>query len=120
MKLFQYSIIFVVTLGSAIATFGTGAAVKAQPTLEPSENEYPQEFTEAYLESCVQQAEAQGLTEEQSNFLCNCTLDQFQAGYTFEEFIQMNQEAQESGETPEGILNVSSTCAAQLTPQMNQ
>lgn len=120
MKLFQYSIISVGAVWSAIATFGIGATVKAQPTLEQSKNPYPQEFTEAYLESCLQQAVAQGLTEEQSNFLCTCTLDQFQMGYTFEEFIQMNQEAQETGETPEGILNVSSTCAGQLTQQMNQ
>ena len=75
-----------------IVGYGAVADVNAQLPSYNRKNPYPQEVTEAYLGACMQGSMAQGLTEEQSKSLCNCTLEQFQSRYTFEEFVQVSEE----------------------------
>lgn len=111
---FKYPMIRVVILLTALVSWGTGVSVQAQPTSEQRKNPYPQEVTEAYLEACLQNSVAQGLTEQQSESLCTCTLNQFKIRYTFEEFIQVYAEANESNEPPAAIFEIGSVCARTL------
>lgn len=111
LKILKHSVILL----SAILGSGTITSVTAQPTPEQPKNPYPQEVTDAYLEACLQGSVAQGLTEQQSKSLCTCTLEQFQTRYTFDEFVQVYAETNQSDETPAEIFDVGTACAATLT-----
>ncbi|NET24376.1 hypothetical protein [Okeania sp. SIO1I7] len=86
---------------------------KSQTPKLLSQNEYPQDFTEAYQASCKINAVTKGLSTEQAETLCDCTLNQFQSKYTLEEFQKlMNKAAKE--ETPEELIEVGEICAEEL------
>ncbi len=111
LKILKHSVILL----SAILGSGMITSVAAQPTQERQKNPYPQEVTDAYLEACLQGSVAQGLTEKQSKSLCTCTLEQFQTRYTFDEFVQVYAETNQSDEPPAEIFDVGTACAATLT-----
>ncbi|WP_202219092.1 hypothetical protein [Okeania sp. KiyG1] len=78
-----------------------------------SQNEYPQDFAEAYQASCKINAVTKGLSTEQAEILCDCTLNQFQSKYTLEKFRKlMNKAANE--ETPEELIEIGEICAEEL------
>ncbi len=77
------------------------------------DNEYPQDFAEAYQASCKFNAVAKGLSQEQAETLCNCTLNQFQSKYTLEKFQKLLEESTKE-ETPEELIEVGELCAEKL------
>ncbi|MCG5061225.1 MAG: hypothetical protein KA714_25470 [Limnoraphis sp. WC205] len=115
MTILKYTVIRSVILLSTILGYGTVAGVHAQPSSEQAKNPYPQEVTEAYLQACLQGSVDQGLTEQQSQSLCDCTLEQFQTRYTFDEFVQVYGKTDESEEPPSEIFEISAACAGTLT-----
>ncbi|WP_413164384.1 hypothetical protein ACL6C3_00675 [Capilliphycus salinus ALCB114379] len=115
MKILKLSIVHPVMILLGIVGYGAVADVNAQPASYNRKNPYPQEVTEAYLGACMQGSMAQGLTEQQSKSLCNCTLEQFQSRYTFEEFVQVSEEMNQSGEPPAEIFDIGVACASSLT-----
>ncbi|ELR98361.1 hypothetical protein GLO73106DRAFT_00021910 [Gloeocapsa sp. PCC 73106] len=56
---------------------------------------YPEDFVTDYLEECRQLALAEDLTTEEADVLCACTIESFQAQYSFEEYQQLSQETKE-------------------------
>ncbi|MGD1807874.1 hypothetical protein ACP6PL_20900 [Dapis sp. BLCC M126] len=76
-------------------------------------NEYPQDFAEAYQASCQFNAVAKGLPGEQSEILCNCTLNQFQSKYTLAKFQKLLEESAKE-ETPDELIEVGELCAEKL------
>ena len=86
---------------------------KSQTPKLLSQNEYPQDFSEAYQASCKINAVTKGLSTEQAETLCDCTLNQFQSKYTLEKFRKLiNKAANE--ETPEELIEVGEICAEEL------
>ncbi len=79
----------------------------------PDKNEYPQDFAEAYQASCKFNAVAKGLSPEQAEILCNCTLNKFQSQYALEKFQKLLKESAKE-ETPEELIEVGEICAEKL------
>lgn len=111
----KLSIVHPAIILSALVGWGNVADVSAQPAQPQAKNPYPEEVTDAYLEACLQNSVARGLTEQQSESLCACTLQQFQTRFTFDEFVEVYSETNETGKPSEAIFNISAACAAVLT-----
>ena len=79
----------------------------------PDKNEYPQDFAEAYQASCQFNAVAKGLSEEQAEMLCNCTLNQFQSKYTLAKFQKLLAESAKE-EKAEELIEIGELCAEKL------
>ncbi|TVQ46108.1 MAG: hypothetical protein EA365_06395 [Gloeocapsa sp. DLM2.Bin57] len=62
---------------------------------QPTPHVYPEDFVTDYLADCRELAIAEGLLPEDADILCQCTIDKFQAQYSFEEYEQLSQEAKE-------------------------
>lgn len=87
---------------------------KSQTSKRLSENnEYPQDFADAYQASCKINAVTEGLSTEAAETLCNCTLNKFQSQYTLERFQELLAKAAKE-ETPEELIEVGELCAEQL------
>ncbi|MGB3510442.1 MAG: hypothetical protein WBA93_14645 [Microcoleaceae cyanobacterium] len=78
-----------------------------------SENKYPPDFVDAYQASCKINAVTEGLSTDQAEILCNCTLTQFQSKYTLEKFQELLAKAAKE-ETPEKLTEVGELCAEEL------
>ncbi|NET45815.1 hypothetical protein [Okeania sp. SIO2B3] len=105
--------VFLLTLVSIAYCSLLVSEAKSQTPKLLSQNEYPQDFTEAYQASCKINAVTKGLSTEQAETLCDCTLNQFQSKYTLEKFRKlMNKAAKE--ETPEELIEVGEFCAEEL------
>ncbi len=85
----------------------------SQTPKSASENEYPQDFAETYQASCKFNAVAKGLSQEQADTLCSCTLNQFQSQYTLEKFQKLLKESAKE-ETPDELIEVGEICAERL------
>ncbi|NES78318.1 MULTISPECIES: hypothetical protein [unclassified Okeania] len=105
--------VFLLTLVSIAYCSLLVSEAKSQTPKLLSQNEYPQDFTEVYQASCKINAVTKGLSTEQAETLCDCTLNQFQSKYTLEKFQKlMNKAAKE--ETPEELIEVGEICAEEL------
>ena len=85
----------------------------SQTSKLPDKKEYPQDFAETYQASCKFNAVAKGLSGEQAEILCNCTLNQFQSQYTLEKFQKLLADSAKE-ETPEELIEVGELCAEEL------
>lgn len=56
---------------------------------------YPEDFLEEYFVECRKLAIAEGLSEEDAQVLCDCTINKFQSQYSFEEYQQLTPEQRE-------------------------
>lgn len=86
---------------------------KSQTPNLPSQTKYPQDFADAYQASCKINAVTEGLSPEQAEILCNCTLNKFQSKYTLERFQELLKTAAKE-ETPEELTEVGELCAEEL------
>lgn len=78
-----------------------------------SQKEYPQDFADAYQASCKINAVTEGLSTEQAEKLCNCTLSKFQSKYTLEKFQELLAKAAKE-KPPEELTEVGELCAEEL------
>ncbi len=92
----------------------TVAVTQAQTAPPKPKYQYPQEIIETYITLCTQQSVDQGLTPQQSKTLCNCTLNQFQARYSLDEFIRIYAQVNQNQETPEEWIDIGLACAEEL------
>ena len=86
---------------------------KSQTPKLSSQTKYPQDFAEAYQASCQINAVTEGLSTEQAEKLCNCTLSQFQSKYTLEKFQELLAKAA-NDQTAEELIDVGELCAEKL------
>ncbi|MDJ0556156.1 MAG: hypothetical protein QNJ68_17315 [Microcoleaceae cyanobacterium MO_207.B10] len=86
---------------------------KSQTSNFRSQKKYPQDFADAYQASCKINAVTEGLSTEEAETLCNCTLSKFQSQYNLVKFQELLAEAAEE-KTPEELTEVGELCAAQL------
>ncbi len=118
----------VTVVGLLFALFGhkslSVAVAQPQTTPPKPKYQYPQEIIETYITLCTRQSVDQGLTPQQAKTLCDCTLNQFQAQYSLDEFIQIYTQVNQSQETPEEWIDIGLACAEELgvtyLPQADQ
>lgn len=101
-----------VILGSVILTAFV-SPTGSFPVAE-AQNSYPEEFVTQYLQGCNARSQQEGLTPRQAQVLCQCTIDEYQARFSIEEFAAIVRQLQDTGEAPDELLEVSLTCSAQL------
>ena len=78
--------------------------------------QYPQAEQQAYLKTCQQVSLQQGLTQQQAEPLCQCTLEQLKKQYTVDRFRELYQEAtSQSDYIPTEFLKIGMLCVDQLT-----
>ncbi|BBA79809.1 hypothetical protein RGRSB_1368 [cyanobacterium endosymbiont of Rhopalodia gibberula] len=61
---------------------GSGSVVPISKNV----NAAPDPFTDFYQKNCVPEAQASGLTKEESRKLCNCTVNILKSKHTFNDF----------------------------------
>lgn len=88
-KLFK----LLISVAVLVAVPKIGAIAQETPPSEP--HVYPEDFVADYLEDCRQLAMAEDLTAQEADTLCLCTIERFQAEYSFEEYQQLDQETKE-------------------------
>ena len=82
--------------------------------LDP-ENPYPQEIVDAYMDGCLQGAVAEGATQDQATQLCDCSISEFQARFTLEEFSTIVEQTEQTRQLPTEIGEVVHYCIQQIT-----
>lgn len=92
-----------------VSTLAQNTATPPQPKYK-----YPQEIVNAYISSCSQRSIQEGLTPQQAKTVCQCTINQFQSRYSFEQFIKIYTQAQKSKESPDEFVDVGIECAEKL------
>jgi uncharacterized membrane protein len=75
-------------------SYSNSLVVQAQ-TNTTSQHKYPQSFVNEYMTTCLQRAAQEGLEEQDRYKLCSCTLNQFQARYSLEQFKKLAQSTRE-------------------------
>ncbi len=84
-------------------------ATQENATAEP----YPPEAAAGFINGCVSAAVSAEATEEQATAYCNCTLDEIQKEYSFEEFAEVDRQLQEGGEPPAEFERIVNFCVDQ-------
>lgn len=96
----QLSALATLALGiSFLASSGLEAVAQKVPTSQfaAKSNKYPQDAVAKYMANCTAVASKQ-LPKEAKNLakdLCVCTIDRFQAKYTYQQYTKLTQEAKE-------------------------
>jgi hypothetical protein len=73
---------------------------------------YPKSFVEEYIKKCMRRSIAEGLPAEDARKVCDCTINRFQARYSFTEFqtITKAAENQQNGAAVEALREVGYAC----------
>lgn len=64
----------------------------------------------AYRDECISESNNQGLPEDISILLCDCSLAEFMAKYSLEEFENLNEEAETNEKAAEALTDVGIAC----------
>ncbi|NES86786.1 MAG: hypothetical protein F6K10_38590 [Moorea sp. SIO2B7] len=127
-KFYQISLVsaFVFTLSSVSYSGLVAEArqVNQNTSSEFSPENYKKACVESYVADGLEKKEAQiwcdyktecrehakNLPEEDAEMLCTCTINEFQARYTTEEFKKITQEAKKDEEAEEKLIEVGEAC----------
>lgn len=105
-----------------LASFGltaflllTGTTVVAE-NIQKSDNshQYPEEFKQSYAQECIQTSMTEGLTEQEAQKLCNCTIDKFQSQYSLEEFQQLTTASRQDKKAETALVEVGQVCFEEI------
>lgn len=110
-----------VTSLSLLATLTTGltllvpasanaGGMPVDSTQYASANVYPSPEVQAYMDSCVSNATAQGLEQNFAQNYCACTINTFQERYTYAEFTELALSAQTAPQPPSELVEVAELC----------
>ncbi|VXD15053.1 conserved exported hypothetical protein [Planktothrix serta PCC 8927] len=106
--------LFSFTLFFGFGLYPVSSFAQNHPTPAKPKYQYPQEIVNAYISSCRQRSIEEGLTEQQAKTVCQCTINQFQSQYSFEQFIKIYTQAQKTKESPDEFVDVGIECATNL------
>ena len=76
-----------------LVTFGLGC--------RPPKNPYPEEVVSAFVGRCTAQA---------PRGACECTLDEIQRRFTYEQFTRLEQQTRDTGKPPAEFQDVARDC----------
>ncbi len=100
-----FSLSWFVTDGMAV-TAGTVTAQKA--------NQYPAEFVRDYNQECIQTSLEEGLEESEAKRLCDCTINEFEQQYNFQEFQQLTAASTTDKKAATALVEVGQFCFEQI------
>lgn len=95
-------------------TVSTMAAAESPSYQQQPRNAYPQEFVSNYVSNCRERSQRSGLTPQQAQTICQCTIFEYQDRFSIEEFVDIVQQLQETGQAPDELVDVALTCSAKL------
>ncbi|MEC4986829.1 MAG: hypothetical protein SAJ37_21090 [Oscillatoria sp. PMC 1068.18] len=102
-----------IATGLLIFSAASLPVANAQTPQQNPRNRYPQELVNNYTKTCLASSVDSGLTQQQAQILCNCTLREFQNRYTLEQFGEIMQQAR-GGTIPESVTEIGLSCAEEL------
>lgn len=79
-----------------------------------AQNTYPEDFVAEYLAKCQQSTIEAGMSAQQAAKLCDCTLNEFQAQFSVEEFKALELQAEEDLDAFSTLAEVGEACAKNL------
>lgn len=94
--------IFSLLLLSLICTV---SPVKAETFLaqQLKENKYPQTSINKYIQACIPKAKERGLSQEEAQKLCQCTIKEFQKRYTLSEYNRLRERANRNNQSADKL-----------------
>jgi hypothetical protein len=78
------------------------------------ENKYPATEINNYLKACVPKATEQGLSPQEAQRLCQCTIKEFQKRYTLTEYKKLEQQANINPQAADKLIDVGAYCFEEL------
>lgn len=95
----------------AVAVAGEVRVAQNSPTAQNTPtNTYPPEEIQAYMDSCLSTATANGLTDTVANNYCTCTITNIQSRFTYAEFVGFAQTIQSTQQLPQELVEVVQLC----------
>ena len=83
-------------------------------SIKAEDSKYPEEFVQQYQAECVPTSVAEGLSEEEAEKLCECTLNKFQSQYQLEEFQQLTIDSLEDEQAEAVLVEVGQVCFEEM------
>lgn len=74
-------------------------------------NAYPADEIQAYLDSCLSTASANGLEETVAQNYCNCTINAIQDRFTYSQFVGFAETIQSTQQLPNELVEVVQSCS---------
>ncbi len=92
----KLSLISALLLAFSFILYDSSLAVEEKNSVSPEvvPNEYPDIFVGSYINQCTELAGVD-LPQEDAHNLCKCTLKNFQARYSYEQYKELSQETKE-------------------------
>lgn len=106
-----------VLLGSLTLLATTATIGRSEATIRLAQNTYPARFTNAFMEGCKRRAMEEGAPEAIAESYCSCSLQELQKRYTLNQLATLFQQAGETGEKPQGLVDVAQACRQQVFNQ---
>lgn len=76
-------------------------------------NQYPEDVRTEFMTSCQEGMASSGLNATQSQQLCQCTLGNLQARYSFNQLLSLL--GQTTNEPPQALVDIARACARQVS-----
>ncbi|NEO25940.1 MAG: hypothetical protein F6K03_03330 [Kamptonema sp. SIO4C4] len=94
-------------VGTAILGFIPLTLSQPQPS-QPSRNNYPAQEKASFVDSCAQENDAR------FRAICECTFNQIQDTYSYEEYQNILQQLRNGDDLPEAVVEMIRDCRAEV------
>ena len=102
------------TFSLGIGYIALTSFVSLAETSSAAAQEYPQEYSQNYLQECKATAMTEGLTDIDAEILCKCTLREFQQKYTLDEFKDLNKRSETDTTASDALVEVGEFCFEEI------
>lgn len=106
----KLTLLFITSLIFTPVSLSVSAEAVDTTNLSGTTYQYPQDYTQNYLQDCIQTSMLEGLGEEDAKTLCNCTLNKFQQKYSLAEFKQLAATSQTDDNAAIPLIEVGELC----------
>jgi hypothetical protein len=105
--------VFSLLLLSVIFTI---APVKAETFLaqQLKQNKYPENSINIYMKACIPEASKEGLSTEEAQKLCQCTIKEIQKRYTLSQYQDLRQQAAKNPQAADKLEEIGGYCFEEL------
>lgn len=81
---------------------------------QAKQNKYPPTEINNYMKACIPKASEQGLSPQEAQKLCQCTIKEFQKRYTLTEYKKLEQQANINPQAQDKLVDVGAYCFEEL------
>jgi hypothetical protein len=78
------------------------------------EDKYPSTEINNYMKVCIPKASEQGLSPQEAQKLCQCTIKEFEKRYTLTEYKKLEQQANINPQAQDKLMDVGAYCFEEL------